>query len=348
MDSRGVTIYDIAKELNVSPATVSRALRDLGVSKTIKNKVKALAAERGYRPNPFATNLRKSKMPILGIIVPGINSPLFSLIVDRVEQVAGENGFSVIVSQSRNDLTREAELAKRMYQVGVTGLAVWPATSPTSKHPFDNFLKHNIPLVFLDCKFAGMGSKVVVNYFNAGYMATSHLVERGCRRIAFIGEIAPGVIHSETLMGYREALGGSCITADETLIIRNETLRAVEGYSSIKRLLDHESPPDAVFVDNDEATSGVIQYAMEKGMIPEDLLIVGFNRDRAFLKLNPHVSSIIFPAAEMGGIAAQELVDQVLTNAVSAKTIVLEPNLIVGQASLRRLETKAEMNSASV
>jgi len=335
MLKKEVTIYDIAGELNVSPSTVSRALKDhysIGVS--TKKKIMALAADRGYRPR------QGREMCTIGVIVSHVNFPQISAMISGIEQVANENGINVIISQSYGKYKNEKALAKTLFEARVGGLIVSLANDTIDTDHFKQFIKLNIPVVFVDRKLDGFNSgTVVVDYFTSSYLATSHLISQGCRRIAFIGETFAGNTYAEKLRGYMESLRAHNIPIEENFILTQEILSAKEGYAFGKQLLNLENPPDAIFSDNDIAAVGVIQYAIRKGLkIPQELAVMGFNDDPISQIIDPPLSTIANPAVEMGTVAAQLVLYQSKKSESNARTIILDPKLVARQSSIKVVE----------
>ncbi|HEX5168354.1 MAG TPA: LacI family DNA-binding transcriptional regulator [Cyclobacteriaceae bacterium] len=332
MLKKDVTIYDIAGELNVSPSTVSRALKNhYSIGEHTKKKVWALAADKGYRPRSAR------EMCTIGVIVSHINFPLISSMISGIEQVASENGINVIISQSYGKYKNERALAKTLFEARVGGLIVSLANDTTDTDHFKEFIRLNIPVVFLDRQLDGFNSgTVVIDYFTSAYLATSHLISQGCRRIAFIGETLAGTTYAEKLRGYLESLRAHNVPIEENLILTREMLGAHEGYAFGRLLLNLENPPDAIFSDNDLAAVGVIQYAASKGlMIPQELAVMGFNDDPISLITDPPLSTIAHPAQEMGTVAAQLVLYQSKNSEKPGTTIVLDPKLVARESSLK-------------
>jgi LacI family transcriptional regulator len=184
-----VTIYDIASELNVSPSTVSRALKNhYSIGKVTTRKVKALAAERGYRPNSLAANPGK-RMNNIGVIVPQINRPLVSTIISGIEEVAHKNGFNVIIGQSHDALASEVALANSFHAARVGGIVLLPSSQEIIEDHFDVFVDDNIPFILLDNKPDVIKlDRIIVDYFTVAKLATAHLIDQGCKRIAMTSD----------------------------------------------------------------------------------------------------------------------------------------------------------------
>lgn len=331
MLKKEVTIYDLAKELKVSPSTVSRALKDhYSIGKNTKRKVRELAAERGYRP-PAG-----KEMCTIGVIVHRVNDPLMSSLISGIEQVATENGINVIISQSYGKYSNEKALAKTLFDARVGGLVVSLANDTEDTEHFKEFIRFNIPVVFVERKLDGFTSgAVVVDYFTASYLATSHLIDHGCGRVAFVGG-RNGTGYPEKLRGYLESLEAHGILMDENLIVKQDVLSTRDGYQCANRLFCLQDPPDAIFCDSDAVAIGVIQYAASHGiMIPHELAVMGFNDDPVSQMIEPTLSTIAHPAVEMGTVAAQLVLYQNKRQEIYTKTVVLDPKLVARQSTLK-------------
>src|SRR5687768_10082798 len=183
-----VTIYDIARKLKISATTVSRGLHDHpAISKKTKKRIFELADEIGYRTNHFARNLRNQKTNTIGVIVPRLNSNFMSSIIAGIELVANIHGYSLLISQSSEAAQKEAASAKTMFNSRVDGLLVSLASDTDNLAHFDSFFKKNIPVIFFDRVMEHEHStSILVDNRQAGYNATKHLVDQGCKRIVHI------------------------------------------------------------------------------------------------------------------------------------------------------------------
>ena len=183
-----VTIHDIARELNISASTVSRALNDNPrISQATKDKIKALALSLGYQPNIIASNLRNQRTNTIGIVVPLINRHFFSTFISGVEDVSFEAGFNVIISQSNDLLTKEKKIVQSLFSNRVDGLIASLSMQTNEFDHFELFKNKNIPLVFFDRVVAGLeANKIIVDDFACGFKATKHLIDQGFKRIAHL------------------------------------------------------------------------------------------------------------------------------------------------------------------
>ena len=334
-----VTIHDLAKELNVSASTISRALKDhYSIGKDTIAAVKKLAKERGYRPNSIAASLRMQSTNTIGILVPRINRPFISSLISGVEEAAREAGFNVIISQSHDSYQDEIDNAKALYDSRISGLVVSLAMETKTYSHFEQFAQSDTPVVFVDrVPLESGGLKVVIDNYAAGFKATQHLIDQGCRRIAHFGGALHQNIYKERQQGYIDALKKNNLPVDRELILNGNVLSADEGRKMTKALLELPNPPDGIFSANDRAAISAIKYAKSIGVkIPEELAIIGFNNDPVATIIEPQLSSISHPAVEMGRIAVQQVLRIKQPNdLVASQTITLKTEVIARGSSLR-------------
>jgi len=182
------TIHDIARALNISASTVSRALNDNSrISLKTRDKIKAIALELGYRPNTLASNLRNKKSKTIGIVVPLINRYFFSSVISGVEDIAFKSGFTVMISQSSDLAQKEIEIVHSMFANRVDGLIISIAMEPNTSDHLKLFRKKHIPLVFFDRVVPEIDTdKIVVDDFDGAFRVTQHLIDQGYLRIAHL------------------------------------------------------------------------------------------------------------------------------------------------------------------
>jgi DNA-binding LacI/PurR family transcriptional regulator len=337
---REITIYDIASELNVSPSTVSRALKDhYSIGKEMIEAVKKLARERGYRPNHIAASLRKNKTNTIGVMISWINRPFISSMISGIEEEASNAGCNVIISQSHDSYEHEIANARALYNSRIGGLIVSLAMETRKYNHFSTFLDNDIPVVFVDRVTDELNcDKVVIDNFAAGLMATTHLIEQGCKRIAHIGGAQHRSIYKQRAMGYLEALRRHNMEIDESLILSGEMLNSEEGYRMTEHLMSLPNPPDAIFSANDTAAVSAIQYAKHNGIkIPQKLAVMGFNNDPVSLIIDPTLSTVSHPAVDMGKIAARQVLKhREHKDIITSETITLKTDLIIRESTLRK------------
>ncbi len=337
--NKEVTIYDIAKELQVSPTTVSRALNDHNsISKETTRTVKNLARKLGYHPNAIASSLRKNKTNTIGVIISWISRPFIASLISGIEDVANQAGYNVIISQSCDSYEREVTNTKTLYSSRVAGLIASLAMETQKYDHFMQLQRKDIPVVFVDrVSYEMEADRVIIDNFAAGFKATEHLIAMGCQRIAHLGGSQYRNIYKGRQQGYLEALKKYNIPIDESLILYSN-LSMEEGYKCAEQLLSLPNPPDAIFAANDSAAVSAIQYAKKAGIrIPDELAIVGFNDDPIASIIDPALTTITHPAFEMGRIAALQVLKlKESKSMVQSETIVLKTDLLIRPSSLRK------------
>ena len=313
MKQRRTSLKDLADKLGVSIATVSRALRNSHeVGEEMTQKVKKLAKELNYRPNPFAQSLRKEAPRVIGVIVPNLVTHYYAAVLDGIEDYASKLGYSVISANSHEDHEREAQALDNFLNMHVEGIIACLAQDTTDYSHFEQLHKMGVPLVFFArCCLEDMFSQVVGNGDVAAQEATQHMIETGSRRVAFIG----GPNHLDMVRrrkhGYLEALRENRIPIDRDLVVcdkidfdvaRNATLRLLEG----------ENPPDAILAFNDIITYAACDAIKSKGLrIPEDVAIIGFTDGDTAAFVTPRLSAIMDQAHVQGTKACQLLMKSI-------------------------------------
>lgn len=338
MKNKEVTIYELARELKVSPSTVSRALQDHhSIGKATREKVKQLARQRGYRQNHLAASLRSKKSNTIGIIVPLINRPFISSLISGIETEANQDGFRVIISQSQDNYHQEIANAQAIYDSRVAGVIASLATETKNFDHYMQFSQQNIPLVFVDRVPENLEvDKVIVDNHMAGYKATLHLIAQGCKRIAHIGGPQLCNVYAERQLGYLQALKEYDLPVDESLIFNLENMNAAGGRDVTRQLAELPHRPDGIFAANDTTAVSAIQLAKGLGWkVPRELAVVGFNDDPIASIIEPALSTISHPAMEMGRIAARQVLQHRDDVVIQSQKIVLKTELIIRQSSLR-------------
>jgi len=338
-EEKEITIYDIARRLNVSAATVSRSLKDhKSISSDTRKRVHAMAKEMGYRSNSFARNLRTQQTNTLGLIVPRLNSYVVSSIIAGIENVANEHGYNIIICQSLGSAKKETSNINMMFDSRVDGLLVSLAYNARNIDKFKMFFDKNIPVVFFDrgCEDPRSLNVVIDNYKNA-YDITRHLAEQGCRRIMHITGNLSTNIYTERYRGYQVALQDSGLAFSDDLLLVNE-LTEKDGVDAGNHILQMANKPDGVFAANDNCAAYCLQTLKEAGVkIPNEIAFAGFNNDPVSRIIEPNLTTINYPCHEMGEVAAKCLIDHLSGSRTvdHANTVVLRSQIIVRESSLR-------------
>ena len=335
-----VTIYDIAKLLNLSPATVSRALNDHpAINSGTKDIITAKAKEMGYRSNAFASNLRRQRTNTLGVIVPRLNSNFVSCVLSGMEKAANELGYNLIISQSLESVKKEKANAKTMFDSRVDGLLVSLAYDTEDIDHLDVFIKKGIPLLFFDrVSTHKKCTSIVIDNVKAGYQATNHLIEQGCNRIVHITGNLKRNVYADRLKGFKLALMDHGMPYDDSLLMVTDLSREA-GLEAAQQLKAMPLMPDGLFVTNDLCAVSCMGALKHAGLrIPEDMAIVGFNNDPVSQVIEPNLTTIHYPGEEMGEIAAQSMINHLngLMNIQTTNTIVLHSELVIRASSLKK------------
>lgn len=339
LNGKEVTIYDLARELNISIATVSRALKDDPVvSKKTKKKIFDLAAERGYRSNFFARSLRNQRTQTIGVIVPRLNSYFMATVIAGMESIANNSGYNLIISQSSESAEKERTNARTMFDNRVDGLLVSLAYDTDDIEHFEMFFKKNIPLIFFDRVAEHKNcTNILIDNRKAAYEATSHLIEQGCRNIVHITATPKRNVYVDRLQGYKQALAEHDLPFDpNNIIIGNLSQEA--GADAAEVIRQMSARPDGVFVSNDNCAVGCMLALKQAGFkIPGDIAFAGFNNDPVSKVIEPNLTTINYPGYEMGEVAARNLINHLNGTSPlhSTNTIVLRSELIVRASSLR-------------
>ncbi|WP_319481792.1 LacI family DNA-binding transcriptional regulator [uncultured Draconibacterium sp.] len=332
-----ITIHDIAKKLEISASTVSRALKDNPlISEATREKIKKAAIEMGYRPNVMAANLRTRRTNTIGVIVPLINRHFFSSVISGIEDVAYKKGFAVTISQSNDNLEKESTIAHSLFSSRVDGLILSIGMETQSYDHLKLFSERNIPLVFFDRIVEEIPAhKIVIDDFGGAYRATQHLIEQGRKKVAHIGGPLNLQIYAKREAGYRQAISDAGLQINENQILHNSLTRE-DGLNAIKKILRTKERPDAIFCANDTTALSTIIHLNERGIkVPEDIAIVGFSNEPFSELVTPSISTIKQPGFEMGQKAAELLIKQISSKVKpkNYQTIMMETELIVRDSS---------------
>ena len=334
-----VTIYDIADKLKLSIATVSRALKDDPVvNKKTKKKVFDLAEKLGYRSNHFARNLRNQRTDTIGVIVPRLNSYFMSTIIAGIENVANNEGYNLVISQSSEKAQKEKENAKTLFNNRVDGLLVSLSYDTEDLDHFEQFFKKKIPVIFFDRGEQHANStNIMIDNKDAAYEATKHLIAQGCKRIVHITALPKRNVYVDRLNGYKKALAENNIEFKEDFLIINN-LSQEAGIEAADIILKMNPLPDGVFVANDNCAVSCMLAVKNAGIrIPQDIAFAGFNNDPVSKVIEPNLTTINYRGYEMGEVAARNLINHLngISPIHSTHTIILHAELIIRDSSLR-------------
>jgi DNA-binding LacI/PurR family transcriptional regulator len=310
------TIKDLAKTLNLSPSTVSRALRDHpDISHLTKKRVMSLAKKLDYHPDTIAQSLQTKKTKTIGVIVPEIKQPFFASVINGIEELAYASGYTIIVCQSNEIYDREVLYTRTLVSHRVAGLLVSLSQTTQSLDHFKMLQRRGIPIVFFDRVSNDIeASKVVVDDYKGALAAVDHLIRAGYKRIAHLAGPINLSISKYRLKGYKDALKQNNLPFKPELVVHGG-LDETDGVIGFQKLLNLAILPDAVFAVNDPVAIGAFVTIKEHGLkIPGDIALVGFSNTNVSSLLEPPLTTVEQPSYEIGKLAAQLLMDQIRNN----------------------------------
>ncbi|HYF33189.1 MAG TPA: LacI family DNA-binding transcriptional regulator [Chitinophagaceae bacterium] len=331
------TIKDIAKRLNVSISTVSRAMRNApDVNAETRKAVMALSDELNYQPNKLALSLKQKQTHNIGVIVPNLDYVLATM-VKGIDEVALEAGYTVMVCQSNESFGREMVNTRRLLDSLVDGFIISVSSETKVFDHFKKIQEKKIPMVVFDRVSPDLQAPGVrIDNMDGGYQATEHLLEQGYKRIAILAGPKNLGISNSRLDGYLAALKKYKVKPDPDLIIHCD-FNQHYAYLATQELLSMKKRPDAICTISDRMAIGAMLAIKEKGLkMPHDIGLVGFNNEPVVSLVTPAISSIDQPAFELGKMAGKLFIETLHNNSdMSHVEYVLKPKLIVRESSLR-------------
>lgn len=340
MKKRRTTIHDIAKNLDITASTVSRALHDHPrISQATKKAVLKAAEKLHYQPNHIAAALRNGKSNIIGIIVPTADRSFFSSVVRGVEEIANAANYNVMICQTYDRYSKEVAAVEALLNARVDGIIASIAKETENFDHLRKLKEKGIPLVLFDRSNDELEvSNVIIDDYLGAYMAVEHLIQQGCRKIAHFTSLKNVSIYSERYRGYREALATHGIPFDKSLVIESQ-LQLEDGRESMKQLLLMTEHPDGIFSSSDYSAMGALQVLNEKGILaPKEVAIVGFSNEPFTSFSEPTISTVEQHSMRMGNAAAEIFLEQILggNKVFIPKKTVLKPDLIIRKSSLKK------------
>ncbi|MBN2861652.1 MAG: LacI family DNA-binding transcriptional regulator [Bacteroidales bacterium] len=334
-----VTIYDVARTLNVSPSTVSRALKNNpNIREETKKRIVMVAGEMGYRHNKFASNLRQKRTNTIGVVVPRLNSNFMASAISGTEKITSENGYGLIITQSQESWKKEMICISTLFNSRVDGLLVSLANDTENLNHFNILFKKDIPVIFFDrvpdCEDC-MG--VVIDNFKAAYEMTLHLIQQGCKKIMHLGGNMLRNVYAERLRGYKQALDENGIEYRHDLV-RIGDMSTKAGIDLARNIIRMKHRPDAIFTSNDTSAVAAIVELKKAGIdIPGDIAVAGFNNEPVCQFVSPNLTTVDYPAKKMGEIAVNLLLERLNNPAnTTSRTIVLKHELVIRESTMKK------------
>lgn len=311
------TLKQIAKELNVSVSTVSKALNDSPeISDQTKIKIKEYAKLKNYKPNVIGLNLKNRKTKTIGVIIPNILNSFFAKVFSGIEKVADEKGYNVIMCISNESSEKEAHTLEMLSNGTTDGFIVSVSEEAQKNEDYQHFsaiINDGTPIVMFDRIAEGVDcDKVIVDDFDSALNATQHLIDLGCKKIALfssVDNLSVGKLRAE---GYLKALADSNIAVNESIIIRTD------AEEDLKSKVDavFAQGIDGIFALEENDSVAALRFAVKKGFrVPEDISIIGFaDGILASRRLSPSLTTVSQHGIEIGEVAATLLIDRLESN----------------------------------
>ncbi|MBN1304697.1 MAG: LacI family DNA-binding transcriptional regulator [Anaerolineales bacterium] len=332
-----VTIKDVARKAGVSSATVSRVLTGKPhVRNTLIDRVMKAVEELHYRPSRVARSLREQKSHIIGLIISDIMNPFFTSLVRAVEDFASQEGYTVFLCNSDENVEKEEQYISVLAGENIAGLLITPAKEQCCS--CKALIEEGIPVVTFDRRIANAEvDTVMVDNVMGAYQAVNHLIAVGHERIAAVTASEDRTTGRERLEGYRKALKSSHLPLDEDLIFTGAPKKEA-GRELARKIMQLPFRPTAIFCGNNLLTMGVWGYLQEaECRIPEDCALVSFDDLDWYTLTKPTITAVRQPVYELGKTAAELLFERIKGKTYPVKDILLEPKLIVRESSGRSI-----------
>jgi len=330
------TIYDIAKELNITVSTVSRALSGFSaISETTREAVFETAKKLNYSPNRLASALKSGKTYIIGVIVPSVQAHFFASIIHSIEEGLKDSGYRVILYQSNESVENEINGVKTLLEAQVDGIIASMSLETEDASHFAEVVKQNKPLILFDRVNVDLNvPTVTLDDFKAGYIATQHLINQGYKNIAFVTTVHQIKIFENRLKGYKSALTDNGFKVkDENIIFGGLSIK--DGRFGASKLMRYENKPDAIIAGDDFTALGVIKKLKEINEAPPKIGVIGFANEAFSAYITPNLSTIDQHPNQMGTECSKMFLKMIQQENPykDIKHVVLDPTMVERQST---------------
>ncbi|SFC58275.1 transcriptional regulator, LacI family [Bacillus sp. OV322] len=330
-----ITIYDVAREANVSMATVSRVVNgNPNVKPATRKKVSEVIDRLGYRPNAVARGLASKKTTTVGVIIPDISSIFFAELARGIEDIATMYKYNIILSNSDENRDKEFHLLNTMLGKQVDGI-VFMGSNITEEH-IEEFKKSPVPIVLAgSVEDSGQVPSVNIDYEAASYDAVSEFIRNGHKRIALVSGSLSQPVNQKKLAGYKRALQEAGIEASENLIVEGDYTYD-SGIEAFEKLAEAGEKPTAIIAGADEMALGIVHAAQDKGFnVPDDFEVISFDNTRLTLMVRPQISTVVQPLYDIGAVAMRLLTKLMNKEEVEGDASVTLPHRIEKRQSTK-------------
>ena len=336
--NKKTTIYDIAKALNITVSTVSRALSGFpAISETTRKAVIETAEKLNYSPNKLASALKSGKTHIIGVIVPSVQAHFFASIIHCIEDGLKDSGYRVIIYQSNESVENEINGVKTLLEAQVDGIMASMSLETKDVSHFKEIVNQNKPLILFDRVDESLAvPTITLDDFKAGYVATQHLIDQGYSKIAFVTTIHQIKIFNDRLKGYKAALTANNLPVlDEHIVFGGLSIK--DGRFGAGKLMRGENKPDAVVAGDDFTALGVIKKLKEINQTPPEVGVIGFANEAFSAYITPNLSTIDQHASQMGTECAKMFLKMINQEDPYQNTehVVLDPTVVERQSTAK-------------
>ena len=338
--AKKTTVYDIAKELNITVSTVSRALNNIStISESTRKAVLETAQRLNYRPNKIASSLTSGKTYTIGVLIPSAQIQFFASVVHALETSLKSFGYSILLYQTNESLTSEKNGIATLLEAQVDGIIASMSLETQDPSHFEKVKEEGKPLIIFDRTHDDLQCAMVkIDDIHAGYIATKHLLDEGYRKIAYITTRHTIKIFKERYEGYVRALREAGLPANPGYTIAGE-LNVEGGYIGTHELLKLRERPDAIIGGDDYVALGIIKALHDKNITPPEIGVIGFANQNFSEHIIPSLSTIDQRALKIGAACAKmflKIIEQPLATRTDQKPVVIEPLLLARESTNRK------------
>lgn len=329
-----ITIKDIARELNISVSTVSRALQNHpDISERTKDLVRDCARQLNYKPNIMASNLRTSKNTTIGVVIPELNHHFFSSILDGIEQTANEAGYNILICQTGEDVQKEIRSVQTLIGSRVAGMLVGVSKQTAQLHHLQEVLDNSIPLVLYDRPCPSLPcDQVVSDDYMGAFNAVEYLIQTGKRKVMFMSSSFQLEVSRRRYQGWRDALMRYHIPIHDNMIVECDTRSG--AIIATPRILQSDDRPEAIFCVNDDCAAGVLHAAQIMGVkVPDELSICGFSNAPICRATVPMLTTVQQHGVAIGKRATTRLLKRLAGEDRIPQTEMVPTDLIVRETT---------------
>lgn len=340
---KNITIKDVAKKLNVSISTISRAFNDkYDIHPDTRKRILQAAEEMGYSPNPIARNLSQKRSYLIGVVVPEFINAFFPKVIKGMQKVLKEAGYQLLIMSSNEQAKEEIENIKLLERNKVDGIML-SLTQEMQDISYYEELNKSIPIVQFNRVSQKLDTpKVIFNDYIWAFQATEYLIKEGYKRLYHLSGPSNLIVSHHRRKAFIDALKKHNLEFNNSQIIETGIFLE-DGIIAVDKILDNSIKPDAIFCFNDPIAIGVIEELKRRNIkIPDDIAVMGFTESRIAEYSNPKLSSVEQPSEEMGQITAKVLLEKLKNDTHSSQTISLDGKINIRESTIKCNHNESE------